>query len=58
MTAQATSLTNVSTLARNLPVLALLGFGVLILYGVGFSTISAVHNAAHDTRHVTGFPCH
>ncbi len=47
-----------SVLARNLPALALLGFGVVMVYGVGFSAIDAVHNAAHDTRHATGFPCH
>lgn len=58
MNALATRLTNISVLARHLPALALLGFGALILYGVGFSKVSAVHNAAHDTRHVTGFPCH
>ncbi|MSP02214.1 MAG: CbtB-domain containing protein [Acetobacteraceae bacterium] len=33
-------------------------FGAVMLYGVGFSTTEAVHNAAHDTRHATGFPCH
>lgn len=41
-----------------LPALALLVFGAVMLYGVGFSSIAAVHNAAHDTRHATGFPCH
>jgi len=25
---------------------------------VGFSHITAVHNAAHDYRHSMGFPCH
>jgi cobalt transporter subunit CbtB len=45
-------------IARRWPALAVLGFGLLMLYGVGFSTISAAHNAAHDTRHATGFPCH
>jgi cobalt transporter subunit CbtB len=25
---------------------------------VGLSHISTVHNAAHDTRHAIGFPCH
>lgn len=35
---------------------ALLG-GVLI-WGVGFSHIEVLHNAAHDTRHSSGFPCH
>jgi cobalt transporter subunit CbtB len=58
MHALTTGFVNFSALARNLPALALLGFGALILYGVGFSTISGMHNAAHDTRHVTGFPCH
>jgi len=38
--------------------LAVLAFGLLMLYGVGFSTLSLAHNAAHDTRHATGFPCH
>ena len=32
--------------------------GVIILYGAGFLNTAAVHNAAHDTRHSQGFPCH
>jgi len=32
--------------------------GVSIIYGVGFANSSAVHNAAHDTRHSFAFPCH
>jgi len=32
--------------------------GGFVLFGVGFTTISAVHNAAHDTRHSFAFPCH
>ena len=32
--------------------------GLFMLWGVGFSPISAVHNAAHDVRHAAGFPCH
>ena len=32
--------------------------GVVLLFGVGFSHLPAVHNAAHDTRHSAGFPCH
>ena len=32
--------------------------GVVILYGAGFVSSSAVHNAAHDARHAEGFPCH
>jgi cobalt transporter subunit CbtB len=45
-------------LADRLPALAVLAFGGVLLYGVGFSTLSMAHNAAHDTRHATGFPCH
>ena len=32
--------------------------GVVLLFGVGFAHIDSLHNAAHDTRHSTGFPCH
>jgi len=34
--------------------------GVLLLLLVGFAQFPGnfIHNAAHDTRHVTGFPCH
>ena len=31
-------------------------FGVFLLFGVGFSHIEALHNAAHDTRHAAAFP--
>ncbi|MGE0224665.1 MAG: CbtB domain-containing protein [Acetobacteraceae bacterium] len=58
MQALTARLTDVSALTRHLPALALLLFGTVVLYGVGFAHSSAVHNAAHDTRHATGFPCH
>jgi cobalt transporter subunit CbtB len=32
--------------------------GGFLIWGVGLSPIDFVHNAAHDTRHSTGFPCH
>ena len=32
--------------------------GAVIVWGVGFSHIDLLHNAAHDTRHSNGFPCH
>ena len=32
--------------------------GIFLLWGVGFSHSDLLHNAAHDTRHSTGFPCH
>jgi cobalt transporter subunit CbtB len=46
------------SLADRLPALAVLGFGLVVLYCVGFSAPSAAHNATHDTRHANGFPCH
>jgi cobalt transporter subunit CbtB len=38
--------------------LAVAALGVTLLWGVGFSHVEAAHNAAHDTRHSNGFPCH
>jgi cobalt transporter subunit CbtB len=32
--------------------------GAFLIWGVGFSPIEALHNAAHDTRHSSAFPCH
>lgn len=50
---------NVSDRAAALPVIlttALLG--AFVIFGVGFAHSNVLHNAAHDTRHATGFPCH
>jgi cobalt transporter subunit CbtB len=33
-------------------------FGIFLVWGVGFSPVAALHNAAHDTRHSLAFPCH
>ena len=33
-----------------------LGFGIVTL--AGHVQASALHDAAHDVRHATGFPCH
>ncbi|MEO9826427.1 MAG: CbtB domain-containing protein [Paracoccaceae bacterium] len=35
---------------------ALLGLTMIVL--AGHVQASAVHDAAHDVRHATGFPCH
>jgi cobalt transporter subunit CbtB len=32
--------------------------GGFLIWGVGFSHIDMVHNAAHDARHSAAFPCH
>jgi len=48
--AQKASLTVQATLAMLL--------GVLVIGVAGFSHLDVIHNAAHDTRHSNGFPCH
>lgn len=48
-----------STLSQRL--VAAIGASILgacLVYFAGFSHIGAVHNAAHDTRHSSAFPCH
>jgi cobalt transporter subunit CbtB len=32
--------------------------GAGLVYLAGFSYASVAHNAAHDSRHSLGFPCH
>jgi cobalt transporter subunit CbtB len=50
--------TRAGVAARVWPALTVLLFGLIVLYAVGFTTVSKVHNAAHDARHSNGFPCH
>lgn len=44
--------------AARWPAFATLSLGLIVVYFVGFSPIMRAHNAAHDTRHANGFPCH
>jgi cobalt transporter subunit CbtB len=32
--------------------------GAFLTWGVGVAQDGRLHNAAHDTRHAIGFPCH
>ncbi len=32
--------------------------GAALVYVAGFANADVLHDAAHDTRHSTGFPCH
>jgi len=47
-----------SGLGTKAPALLAVAFGVLLVFGTGLAQSSAFHNAAHDTRHSTGMPCH
>jgi cobalt transporter subunit CbtB len=59
--------TNAKTITRpvgtvSLEKLPAVGFalllGLFLFLGVGFASPAAIHNAAHDGRHVFSFPCH
>ncbi len=45
-------------LAVALPAVLAILFGVFLVFGAGFAESSALHNAAHDSRHALVFPCH
>ncbi|WP_182083938.1 CbtB-domain containing protein [Aureimonas sp. ME7] len=32
--------------------------GAFFLWGAGFASADALHDAAHDARHAMGLPCH
>jgi cobalt transporter subunit CbtB len=44
--------------AAAIPVFFAALLGVFLIWGVGFSHSSVLHNAGHDTRHSNAFPCH
>lgn len=33
-------------------------FGALLIWGTAYANPLMLHNAAHDSRHAFGFPCH
>ncbi len=52
------STVSVSVSQRITAGLALVFVAASLLYTVGLSQMAVAHNAAHDTRHAIGFPCH
>ena len=50
--------TRSATISKTLQLTAAFVLGGVIVYAAGFVNTAAVHNAAHDTRHSQGFPCH
>jgi cobalt transporter subunit CbtB len=39
-------------------ILAAMTVGVVLVFASGFAQSQTLHDAAHDMRHSTGFPCH
>jgi cobalt transporter subunit CbtB len=50
--------TQVAVSHRVVAGLVCLFIGASAIFMVGLSDMSVAHNAAHDTRHAIGFPCH
>jgi cobalt transporter subunit CbtB len=46
------------SVADRVPAIGVILFGIFVVYLVGFLNVPQAHNATHDTRHATGFPCH
>ena len=53
-----TALVQTAVKSNIMPVLAALVLGVGIIVVSGHVQAAALHDAAHDVRHATGFPCH
>ncbi len=49
---------NVSVTEQRATALIAFALGAVLLFVVGFAPSQAIHNAAHDTRHILSFPCH
>lgn len=47
-----------TTISKPIQIAAAIILGIVIIYAAGFVNTSIAHNAAHDTRHSQGFPCH
>lgn len=56
MTTQTQAATGVSTNLVTIVFCALIGIGIISV--AGHVQATTLHDAAHDTRHATGFPCH
>jgi len=66
VTARSKTMTTTTSLAIARPtatstlisVLFMAALGLGLLFVAGHAQSAALHDAAHDVRHATGFPCH
>jgi cobalt transporter subunit CbtB len=56
MTTATQTLTQARSSVFSMIAAATLGLGIMFV--TGHVQASALHDAAHDVRHATGFPCH
>lgn len=58
-TSQAATLGQVALAPSRLaPATLVFAIGAMLMLIVGFAQPELIHNAAHDTRHAIGYPCH
>jgi cobalt transporter subunit CbtB len=53
-----TTLTQTKAASGLLNIVMVAFIGATLVFAAGFANSSVLHDAAHDTRHSTGFPCH
>jgi cobalt transporter subunit CbtB len=54
-----TTLTQTNSVAGSIPaILGAFAIGLAVIFAAGFAGAGVLHDAAHDTRHASGFPCH
>lgn len=62
MTTQTHTATQTASISASrsllLPCLMAAFIGIAMIFVVGHVQASTLHDAAHDVRHATGFPCH
>lgn len=53
-----TTMTTAKTDSAIMPIVLALVVGLGLITTTGMLQASVLHDAAHDVRHATGFPCH
>ena len=58
MTTKTTTITGAHSDASLATILFVAFIGATLIFAAGFANAAVMHDAAHDTRHSIGFPCH
>lgn len=58
MTTNFVAVAPTKTASALLSVVFMAALGLGLLFVAGHAQSAALHDAAHDVRHATGFPCH
>ncbi len=58
MTTNTTTAGSIATRSVLFPAIAAFAIGFGLIFMSGLVQAETLHDAAHDVRHATGFPCH